>query len=130
MSGDNPKDHHASESSTPQNTPGVPAVTSQPVESLVSPDRAELLSRARTFLASPQVQFQDSDAKRAFLVDKGLTPSEVDKLLRELVRSELPVPVHAHSSHSLHLYHHVLILHHLLPIFQISSLVSPESSLG
>ena len=65
--------------------------TSQPAvqvpTSVVSPaDRAELLTRARTFLSSPQVQLQDSDAKRVFLAEKGLTPSEVDQLLRELAR--------------------------------------------
>ena len=51
-----------------------------------SPDRTELLTRARAFLTSPQVRLQDSDAKKAFLAEKGLTPNEVDQLLRELVR--------------------------------------------
>ncbi|KAI6003650.1 hypothetical protein EDD15DRAFT_2191731 [Pisolithus albus] len=47
-------------------------------------DRTELLSRARTFLSAPEIRSQDSDAKAAFLSEKGLTRSEIDHLLREL----------------------------------------------
>lgn len=47
-------------------------------------DRTELLSRARTFLGAPEIRSQDSDAKRAFLAEKGLTSGEIDLLLREL----------------------------------------------
>ncbi|KAL4081557.1 hypothetical protein V8B97DRAFT_2001709 [Scleroderma yunnanense] len=46
--------------------------------------RSELLSRARTFLGAPEIRSQDSDAKRAFLAEKGLTSSEIDLLLREV----------------------------------------------
>lgn len=87
-----PDDERTSESpvQAQSSTPEIPVATSQSVQEVptfvTSPDRAELLTRARTFLASPQVQPQDSDAKRAFLADKGLSPSEVDQLLRELVR--------------------------------------------
>ena len=48
-------------------------------------DRSELLSRARTFLGAPEIRSQDLDAKRAFLAEKGLTSSEIELLLRELV---------------------------------------------
>ncbi|KAF8559194.1 hypothetical protein OG21DRAFT_1519496 [Imleria badia] len=79
MADDSAKDHPA---------PEVPLATSQAV--VASPDRAELLTRARAFLASPQVRLQDSDAKRIFLAEKGLTPSEIDQLLRELLPSVPP----------------------------------------
>lgn len=91
MPDDSPKDLPTAESAA-QSQPGpeIPVATSQPVQeasaSIASPDRAELLTHARAFLTSPQVRLQDSDAKRTFLAEKGLTPSEVDQLLRELVR--------------------------------------------
>ncbi|KAF9226684.1 hypothetical protein BS17DRAFT_775967 [Gyrodon lividus] len=57
--------------------------------------RTELLTRARAFLTSPQIRLQDSDAKRDFLAEKGLTMSEVDQLLRELPP---PVPPRAYPT--------------------------------
>lgn len=68
-------------------SPGIPEATptTQALDSTT--DRYELLSRARTFLTSPQIQDQDVFAKRRFLVDKGLNESEVEELLRELVCS-------------------------------------------
>lgn len=47
--------------------------------------RQELVSRARSFLTSPQVSHEDVFAKRRFLVDKGLTEPEINGLLSELV---------------------------------------------
>jgi hypothetical protein len=55
-----------------------------------TPDRSELLVRARHFLSSPQVIDQDYESKRRFLAEKGLTDEEIQLLLREMVR-----PVHA-----------------------------------
>ena len=134
MPNDSPNVHPTDEPAAGQPTPEVPVATSQPVQevsrSVASPDRAELLTRARTFLTSPRVRLQDSDAKQTFLTEKGLTPSEVDQLLRELVRHYLSRPAHAHSSRSLHLCHHALTLHHPLPTCPISSLESPEYSPG
>lgn len=49
------------------------------------PDRLELLGRARSFLASPQVAHQDLSIKRKFLTEKGLRDAEIDVLLRETV---------------------------------------------
>lgn len=66
---------------TPEATPTTQALDS-------TTDRFELLSRARTFLTSPQIQDQDVFAKRRFLVDKGLNESEVEGLLQELVRRQ------------------------------------------
>ena len=48
-------------------------------------DRSDLLAKARLFLASPQVQSQDINAKRAFLVEKGLNETEIGELLRTIV---------------------------------------------
>ncbi|KAI9574770.1 hypothetical protein HD554DRAFT_2034740 [Boletus coccyginus] len=83
-----------SDTKDPQPAPGALVATSQSVQEVspaVAPaDRAELLTRARTFLTSPQVRPQDSDAKRTFLAEKGLTPSEIDQLLRELPPSVPP----------------------------------------
>ena len=47
--------------------------------------REELMSRARSFLHSPQIQHEDANSKHRFLAEKGLTDSEIDVLLRELV---------------------------------------------
>ncbi|KAF9238741.1 hypothetical protein BU15DRAFT_47357 [Melanogaster broomeanus] len=66
----------------------TPSPSTQPLQEApsgnVPADRTELLARARAFLASPQMRLQDSDAKRVFLAEKGLTASEIDQLLREL----------------------------------------------
>jgi hypothetical protein len=48
-------------------------------------DRSDLLAKARSFLASPQVRTQDVNAKRAFLVEKGLNDTEIAELLRTIV---------------------------------------------
>ncbi|KIJ69967.1 hypothetical protein HYDPIDRAFT_78947 [Hydnomerulius pinastri MD-312] len=63
---------------TPSSTQVVQDTSNAPT------DRADLVARARTFLTSPHIRYQDSDAKRAFLVEKGLTGGEIDLLLREL----------------------------------------------
>ena len=60
----------------------VPAQT--PTEDL---NREHLLDRARSFLASPQVQNQDLPSKRAFLREKGLSEAETENLLHTLVRA-------------------------------------------
>ncbi|KAG6378627.1 hypothetical protein JVT61DRAFT_12897 [Boletus reticuloceps] len=78
---------------SPKNTPtSESAAQDQPTQeaSIASPDRAELLTRARGFLTSPQVRLQDPYATRTFLTDKGLTPAEIDQLLRELPPSVPP----------------------------------------
>jgi hypothetical protein len=49
-------------------------------------DRVQLITRAQSFLALPQVRYLDETAKRNFLQDKGLTDVEVDSLLRNAVR--------------------------------------------
>lgn len=63
----------------PQPTPASPAAESG------SESRRDLLSRAQAFLTSPQIRDQDDAAKRKFLTDKGLTPTEVDYLLQGIV---------------------------------------------
>jgi hypothetical protein len=66
----------------PPNSPSEPA-SSSPAP---TPDRSELLVRARHFLSSPQVIDQDFESKRRFLAEKGLTDGEIQLLLREMVR--------------------------------------------
>ena len=48
-------------------------------------DRSQLLDRARSFLQSPQVRYEDNAAKHRFLVEKGLNDVEIQGLLQELV---------------------------------------------
>lgn len=48
-------------------------------------ERAELVSRARAFLTSPQIKSQDILARRKFLSEKGLNDFEINGLLSELV---------------------------------------------
>ena len=48
-------------------------------------DRSDLLAKACSFQASPQVQNEDVKAKRAFLVEKGLNDTEIAELLRTIV---------------------------------------------
>ncbi len=52
-------------------------------------DRTELIDKARIFLNSPQVRYEDPSAKRRFLAEKGLNDTEIDGLLQELVRQIL-----------------------------------------
>ena len=80
-----------SESTTPpaqpQHTPASPSTESGPES------RQDLLSRAQAFLTSPQIRDQDDAAKRKFLTDKGLTPTEVDHLLQGIVSVWAPTPL-------------------------------------
>lgn len=55
-------------------------------------DRAELIARARSFLASPQVAHQDLLAKRSFLVEKGLNDGEINTLLGGIPPSTPMIP--------------------------------------
>jgi len=50
-----------------------------------STPREELMSRARSFLLSPQIRHEDANSKHSFLSQKGLTDSEIGDLLREPV---------------------------------------------
>lgn len=78
-----------SKPTTAEANPQKPATT-QP--SATVPDRSELVSRARAFLHSPQIQQQDSSAKRQFLAEKGLNETEIGALLRELPFQRPTVP--------------------------------------
>lgn len=69
----------------PPSTAPTPAEQSVPAAPAVE-DRSELVQRARAFLTSPQVQYEDLAAKRRFLLDKGLNDAEVEALLRDVVR--------------------------------------------
>lgn len=65
-----------SDQSTPQ--------AAEPTANTVT-DRTDLLEKARAFLTSPQVRYEDNAAKRRFLAEKGLNGAEIDGLLQELV---------------------------------------------
>ncbi|PSR93767.1 hypothetical protein PHLCEN_2v4662 [Hermanssonia centrifuga] len=54
-------------------------------------DRTELIDRARIFLNSPQVRYEDPSAKRRFLAEKGLNDTEIDGLLQELSVNQSPL---------------------------------------
>ena len=54
-------------------------------------DRSGLLERARIFLNSPQVRYEEPVEKRKFLVEKGLNEEEIEGLMRELVRFSLTI---------------------------------------
>ncbi|KAF9568991.1 hypothetical protein CPC08DRAFT_702113 [Agrocybe pediades] len=54
--------------------------------------RDELIAKARSFLSSPQVQYQDVATKRAFLAEKGLNAVEVEELLRTLPHQVPNIP--------------------------------------
>ncbi|THH28799.1 hypothetical protein EUX98_g5397 [Antrodiella citrinella] len=57
-------------------------------------DRVQLIERARTFLYSPQVRYEDNAAKYRFLAEKGLNDVEIHGLLNELQETfaVLPAP--------------------------------------
>lgn len=75
---------------TPNSSPS-PATLPTPVSETHTPvppsteDRSLLLSRARSFLRSPQIANQDVFAKRQFLREKGFHEPEIDSLLRDAV---------------------------------------------
>lgn len=71
---------------SPHDPSTAPSEAATPSPSSTAQDREEFLSRARNFLASPQVIEQDAGEKRRFLVEKGLNESEIDSLMRELAR--------------------------------------------
>ncbi|KLO10247.1 hypothetical protein SCHPADRAFT_907062 [Schizopora paradoxa] len=55
-------------------------------------DRSSLIERARSFLRSPQIRNEDPSAKRGFLQEKGMNPSEIEMLMREQPLQVPPVP--------------------------------------
>ncbi|PPQ63409.1 hypothetical protein CVT24_004919 [Panaeolus cyanescens] len=83
----------------PQAQPEAPSQPAPPAQTSPTPasaptltpaeNRAELLSKARAFLASPQVQHQDIAAKRRFLIEKGLNGTDIDNLL-QAVPAQMP----------------------------------------
>jgi len=75
----------APESLEPPSSISSPPSPSTDVSSAQQADRTELLSRARSFLTSPQIEHHDVLSKHRFLTEKGLTDQEVDGLLREFV---------------------------------------------
>ncbi|EFI27679.1 hypothetical protein CC1G_14604 [Coprinopsis cinerea okayama7 len=67
----------------PKNQQQEPTQSPSTVPSADIVDRRDLITKARVFLNSPQIQYQDPTAKRRFLVEKGLREDEIEGLLRE-----------------------------------------------
>lgn len=90
MTDDDKSPHSDPQSISPQqrDAPAPPSVSTtptpgaQPAEPTPAEDRSLLLSRARSFLQSPQIANQDAFSKRQFLLEKGLHESEINPLLR------------------------------------------------
>ena len=74
-------------SSSSQEQPAQSSVAQQPAASpaAASENRAPLLEQARTFLTSPNIVNEAPEAKRKFLVEKGLNDEEINSLLRDAV---------------------------------------------
>lgn len=86
-----------------------------------------LLTQAREFLVSPAIRQQDAGSKREFLLKKGVSPEDAEKLLEEtdvnLLCSKFRVTnCCAEAPHLLrlllpsrqgHMYHHRLLLNYL-----------------
>lgn len=53
----------------------------QPAEELL--DEPGLLEHAREFLVSPAIRHQDVNSKREFLLKKGVSPEDAERLLEE-----------------------------------------------
>ena len=105
---------------TPEPQPAAESPPALPPPQTDSPspaptDRAELLQRARAFLTSPQVRHEDASAKRRFLAEKGLTDTEIEGLLYEVVRRvhrpTLPMSQRSSRSCSHRLLPHFLLGH-------------------
>jgi len=101
-----------------------------------SEDRSDLLAKARSFLASPQVQHQDIKARRAFLVEKGLNDAEIEELLRTIVMCLYFLHFYYYiyylsiSLHNCHLFPREPIPSHLPQICLLSFLVLCACSHG
>ncbi|TEB30059.1 hypothetical protein FA13DRAFT_1764573 [Coprinellus micaceus] len=76
---------------SPEATPPVASVSQETTPSAPSTQsRDELISRARAFLHSPQIQNQDVFVQRRFLVEKGLSETEINGLLSQASAPKLP----------------------------------------
>ena len=84
-----PESEPLSTDTPPPNSSSEHASSSSSSPPPPTPDRAELVDRARHFLSSPQVIHQDYESKRRFLAEKGLEDGEIQLLLREMV-SRMP----------------------------------------
>ena len=64
----------------------------QPAEELAV-DSSSLLQQAREFLVSPAVRHQDINSKREFLLRKGVSPADAERLLEETDLCSACLPV-------------------------------------
>lgn len=80
------KSEGVSQAATPE--PSLPSESSVASSSVYGDDRFTLLERARAFLTSPQLRYEEPAEKRRFLAEKGLNAVEIEGLMRELVRRQ------------------------------------------
>jgi hypothetical protein len=76
---------------TPESTPAASTLSKTPLLSSgavvdYAQQRTGLLDQARAFLRSPEVVHQDAASVRSFLLAKGLTMDETERVISELVR--------------------------------------------
>jgi len=89
----------------------------QPAEELL--DEPDLLNQAREFLSSPAIRPQSVSRKREFLLKKGLSPEQTEKLLEEadVCQSHTGSVTRTHgswcSSHRRFLLEHIYHRHRL-----------------
>ncbi|KAG8874178.1 hypothetical protein FRB97_006087 [Tulasnella sp. 331] len=69
-----------------------PAPESRDVDPAAPPNRDRLIQKARHFLLTSDVRYQDDDRKRFFLLGKGLDPDDVSMLLNEIALPPPPLP--------------------------------------
>ncbi|PCH40818.1 hypothetical protein WOLCODRAFT_162568 [Wolfiporia cocos MD-104 SS10] len=73
-------------------TDGNATATSTTPDESGTVDRTELLKKARAFLTSPQVRYEDASSKRTFLSEKGLNDLEIENLLQEVPQQPPLIP--------------------------------------
>ena len=84
MSAESKSNENTPQDPTPP-TEDPPTSSNAPEENPQTDNRQGLITKARAFLASPQVRNEDIPSKRRFLAEKGLTSTEIDQLIQELV---------------------------------------------
>ncbi|KAG8981832.1 hypothetical protein FRB94_009220 [Tulasnella sp. JGI-2019a] len=71
----------------------VPSPKPSGWEPLTAPQSKDyLIEKARQFLVSPEIRYQDDEKKRFFLLNKGLDPGDVEMLLEENALPPPPLP--------------------------------------
>lgn len=74
--------------------PAPPASARSSASNDITPEqlKAYLLEKARQFLHSPEIRWQDTEKKRKFLMEKGLDRRDIKMLLEEVAPPPPPLP--------------------------------------